>query len=106
MSLFVDLAAAVDALVDMDPQALRDGDTVVELHRQLARVEAVTTRAIGAFDVGREWDVDGARGAPDWLAKRCRVPITKARRRTRLGRELRHMPATEQAWLAGDICDS
>jgi hypothetical protein len=34
---------------------------------------------------------------------KTRLPATKARQYTRLGRQLRHMPATEAAWQAGDI---
>ncbi|HVE45448.1 MAG TPA: DUF222 domain-containing protein [Acidimicrobiales bacterium] len=33
-------------------------------------------------------------------------PAGTARRRVRLGRALRHLPHAEEAWLAGDICDS
>ncbi|MDQ6724700.1 MAG: HNH endonuclease, partial [Actinomycetota bacterium] len=32
-------------------------------------------------------------------------PVASARRRVQLGRALRHMPAVEEAWLAGDISE-
>ncbi|PLS75452.1 MAG: hypothetical protein CYG61_07225 [Actinobacteria bacterium] len=100
------LKAELDKLCESDPIDLRDSETIVELHRCLARLEAVTTTATAAFDAAGEWDADGARSAAAWLRARCHLPPTSAHRRVRLGRELRHLPATEDAWLAGDIHDS
>ncbi|HVL29029.1 MAG TPA: DUF222 domain-containing protein, partial [Acidimicrobiales bacterium] len=96
------LVAALDGLCDADPTSLAAGETVVELHRQLERLAAVVTRATAAFDSEREWEADGARTAGAWLAARCRLPVAAARRRVRVGRALRTMPATEGAWLAGE----
>src|SRR5437588_12775809 len=85
-----ELASAVDRLSDADPTVLADGETIVALHRQLDRLEAATTRATAAFDAGGTWAADGARTAAAWIATRCRLPMATARRRVRLGRELRH----------------
>jgi len=63
----------------------------------------VTTRATAAFDAAGEYESDGARSAAAWLYARCRIPQPTARRCVRLGRALRHLPATEAAWVAGDI---
>jgi hypothetical protein len=98
-----DLRSVVDQVCGTEPQALADGESVVELHRCLARLEAATTRATAAFDAGGEWASDGARTAAAWVAGRCRLPASSARRRVRLGRALRHLPATEAAWLAGAV---
>jgi hypothetical protein len=98
-----DLTSVVDQVCDADPQALADGETVVELHRCLTRLEAATTRAGAAFDAGGEWSTDGARSAAAWLAGRCKLPASSARRRVRLGRGLRHLPEAEAAWLAGEV---
>src|SRR5438067_5258149 len=87
------LAAALDAIGDLDPSLLADGDAVVALHRHLARLEAIATRSTAAFDADRTWETDGARSAAAWIGVRCHVPTSAARRRVRLGRELRHMPA-------------
>ena len=73
------------------------------LHRQLERLRAVVTRASAAFEAGRTWEADGARTAAAWVSARCRTPMAAARQRVRLGRELRSMPATEEAWLAGEV---
>src|SRR3954468_8124030 len=97
------LSVALDVLVSADPTSLGDGEAVVFLHRQLARLEAATTRATAAFDASRGWESDGARSAAAWVATRCHPPKTAAHRRVRLGRELRTMPVVEEAWADGDI---
>jgi hypothetical protein len=97
------LSEAIHELAGLPPSALGDGESVVELHRQLARLEAVATRATAAFDASREWERDGAHTAAAWVTSRCQVPSAEARRRVRLGRMLRHLPAAEAAWLAGEV---
>lgn len=99
----VALTAAVDALCASEPCVLADGESIQALHRQLERLTAATTRVVAAFDAGHAWESEGARSASAWLAGRCRLPVPTARRRVRLGRALRSMPAVERAWLAGDI---
>ncbi|MBW3547256.1 MAG: HNH endonuclease [Actinobacteria bacterium] len=98
-----ELRSAVDQVCGTEPAALCDGESIVELHRCLARLEAATTRATASFDARREWADDGARSAPAWLTARCQLPRQTARRRVRLGRALRHLPAAERAWLAGEV---
>ncbi len=97
------LASAIEDVCTMDPVALGDGEAVVELHRALARLEAAATRATAAFEASRVWADDGARSAAAWLAVRCGLPNATARRRSHLGRTLRHLPVAERSWVAGDI---
>ncbi len=97
------LVGVIDELARLDPLRLADGETIEALHRQLERLGAVTTRAVAGFDAGRSWEDDGARTASSWVSWRCHVPLASARRRVQLGRALRHMPAVDAAWLAGDI---
>ncbi|MDQ3355048.1 MAG: HNH endonuclease, partial [Actinomycetota bacterium] len=98
-----ELASVVDRLSGIDPSELADGESVVALHRCLARTEAITTRASAAFDAGGAWQAEGARSPSAWLSRRCDLPSSTARRRIRLGRALRHLPAAEEAWLAGEL---
>ena len=63
--------AAVDELVGMDPHALADGDALVELRKQIHRLEAVEARATAAWDAKQGWAPDGARNAASWLAASC-----------------------------------
>src|SRR5947209_170914 len=100
------LSEALDALCAEDPQRLCDREAIKALHRELARLEAATTRAAAAFDAGRAWEVDRARSAASWIAMACHLPTGVARRRVRLGRELRLMDVVEKAWLAGDIAEA
>jgi hypothetical protein len=97
------LVAELDGLVEADPDALADSDTVLELHRQLARLDAVASRASARWDAKQEWAPSGARSGAAWLAAATHIPRSEANRRLRLGRVLRHLPHTETAWLAGDI---
>ena len=98
-----DLVAAVEELVELDPARLADGETVVALHRTLARVEAVTARATAAWDAERGWAADGAKSGAAWLAWRTRLPQGTAKRMLRLGRAMRQLPHAAAAWLAGEI---
>lgn len=103
MTVLTDLEAAIDGLGDADPASLADSDAIQALHRQLARLEALTARAVAAFDASQSWEADGARSAAMWLAVRCRLPQAACRRRVQSGRAMRSMPIVEAAWLAGDI---
>jgi len=97
------LEAALDEVGGTDPALLGDGQSMEVLQRCLSRLAAITIRATGAFDAGGDWEANGARSAAAWLAVRCSLPPACARRRVRLGRELRHLPVAEGAWLAGEV---
>lgn len=97
------LGSAIDELIDTDPARLADGETIQVLHRELERFHAAVTRATAAFDASGRWKHDGARSAAAWLAASTKLPIGTARRRVRLGRELRHLEVLEEAWLGGEV---
>jgi hypothetical protein len=101
-----ELSSGLDALGAADPARLADCESIRALHRQLERLEAVTARATAAFDSSRTWEADGARSAGAWISTRCHLPLPSAKRRMRLGRQLRHMPLVEADWLAGEITGS
>jgi hypothetical protein len=94
------LTEVLDELASRPPS---DPDAVVTLHAQLARLDAVAASSAAAFDAGGTWSADGATSAAAWIAARCRLPRSVAARRVRLGRAVRTMARTEQAWLAGDV---
>ena len=94
---------ALAALAAVDPHELADDESVVELHRQLAQLEAVTTRATAVFDASGDWANDRAKTAAAWVSARCRVRKDTADRTVRLGRAVRHMPEVEAAWLTGQL---
>lgn len=95
----------IDELV-ADPSVVADGVSLVELHRQLARLDAVTAKATGVFDASKEWSTTGAQNAAQWLASRTRLPLSTLRGRVRVARACRTLPVAEAAWLAGDISGS
>lgn len=97
------LAGAIDELFCEGPSSCADGDSMVELHRQLTRLQAFVTEAVGAFDTGGAWAVDGARTAAAWMTARCRLPQAEARREVARTRHLRHLPATRQAFADGEL---
>jgi hypothetical protein len=100
------LASAVTGLLTLDPNSLDDAelaDAVVGLHREWARLAAAMARLTAAMDTRRVWADDGSRSCGAWLAHRCRLPIGQARAQAWLGRRLRSMPATAEAFAAGDI---
>ena len=95
------LIAGIDEVVSADPSELADRETIVELHRQLARLEVAVTRAAAAFDADGAWQADGARTAAAWLSVRCGLPQATARRRVWLGRALRICPPVRRRGRRG-----
>ena len=98
-----DFGEALEALVASGAANYGDGASIEELHHQLSRFEAFVTEATAAFEAGEEWAADGAKTASAWIATRCRLPRSAARRRVRLGRALRHLPDVAEAWREGSI---
>ena len=94
---------ALDALVASDAANYGDGASIVELQRLLSRFESFVTEATAAFEVGEEWAAEGAKSAAAWISTRTRVPRSAAKRRVRLGRALRQLPACARAWRDGAI---
>jgi hypothetical protein len=94
---------ALEALIASGPANYADGESMETLHHLEARFDSFMTEATAAFEAGEEWAADGAKTAASWLSSRCRLPRAAAKRRVRLGRSLRHLPAVAQAWRDGAI---
>jgi hypothetical protein len=97
------LRETLDHLVEAGPSSLADGESIEELHRQLARLESLVTGSVAAFDTSGNREPDGARNAVAWLTSRCRLPRREARARVRRGRALPHLPECASAWERGEI---
>ena len=97
------LTEAINCLVEEGPEAHADGESLVCLVRQGARLESVTANAASAFEASGAWGLDGAKNAGAWLARRCRMARAGARRLVRRGRSLRHLPVVAQAFADGEI---
>ena len=96
------LEAALDKVCS-DASTFTDGESIERLYRCLSRMEAAATVATAAFEAGGQWRERGARSVAGWLAARCLEPKGLSGRRAQLGRDLRHLPVVEAAWLDGDI---
>jgi hypothetical protein len=94
---------ALDALVDSGAANYGDCASMEALHLLQSRFDSFVTEATAAFEAGEEWAADGAKTAAGWIATRCRVARRLAKRRVRLGRTLRHLPAVAEAWRDGAI---
>jgi hypothetical protein len=94
------LAEAIDAVHAAAPS---DSDSIRELMRLHARLEAELAAAVARWDANKTWAAEGAKSPASWLAIRCRIDKRKASRLLRLGRACREMPVTERAWLAGEV---
>lgn len=97
------LTRAVDDLIELGPSRYADAESVVALHVQLNRLEAVVTSATAAFDASDDWALDGAQDCAQWLATKTHVPKKTARRRLRSGARLRNLPLVEGSWQTGAI---
>lgn len=97
------MISAVDELVAEDPAVFVDRAAIVELKRQVARLEAVDARATEAFDQGCDWARDGARSSIQWLAATTNANKKALSRQRRLGRAMRKLPVAAEAWLAGSL---
>ncbi len=107
----VDLAikeaeAGLAALARVDATSLTDVE-VLELNQAAQRLrtlaDGVCVQAAGALDTSGAWAPEGAKSPAAWLQWRCRIQRGRAVTFLRCARELRSMPATEAALLAGHV---
>lgn len=101
--VLAELRRALDALVALDPAVLADGDAIVALSAEVARLESVVCRQSAAFDRSTQWSADGARNPSAWITMACRVERKTARRRVWLGEALWSMPLADHAFAVGTI---
>lgn len=67
------------------------------------RLDAKITAAVGAFDAGGEWDLDGATSMTAWLRDHAAMTARGAARLRAAARRLRRLPHTAAAWQAGEL---
>jgi hypothetical protein len=97
------LRAAIDELVAEDVAGAPQGDDLVALWRELARLEA---RRLAELDGTSEWSIDGARSAAGWLAKHTRCASGETHQRVKVARQIAAMPIARAAWERGAIGSS
>jgi hypothetical protein len=100
------LIRAIDALLDLNPDATSDGelaDAMIGLRREQARLAAVVADLTAAFEARQTYAADGSRSATDWIAVHARLPRPQVAGEVRDARRLRSMPETRAAFRTGDI---
>lgn len=99
------LTAVREAIDDLIERAdtYCDAESVVAAHRELTRLEAFVTKVTAAFDASGEWAEVGARNCAAYVSTETHLPMRETRRRVQLGRRLRDMPCTNDAFEAGEI---
>jgi hypothetical protein len=100
------LAAAVEELFALDPDALSDAElhaTVIGLQRQESRFAAARARLLAAWDARKIWADDGSKAAAARLARECSLATQTTRAELRRARKLRGMPQTAEALRDGKL---
>lgn len=100
------LVAAIDALLDVDPRELTDGELhelVTTIQRQRHRLAAVAAASISSWDQRMVWADNGARSPAARLANETSTSTSSAGSEVRRARHLRSMPSTATALAAGEL---
>jgi hypothetical protein len=103
---FDDLSEAIQLAAKVDFVAVSAAErtaAVVELQRLKARLAALESAAVSAFDAAMDWAPAGHRSAKVALRHRCRMHGGEAGAVVSLARALRSMPGTELALADGAI---
>ena len=95
--------ATLEALIASGAPNYGDAESMERLHHIEMRFDSFVTEATAAFEAGEQWAAEGAKTAASWLSSHCSLPRAAAKRRVRLGRTLRHLPAVAEAWREGAI---
>jgi 5-methylcytosine-specific restriction protein A len=90
------LAAAVDAL-----DLAVDTDVLAEVLSIADQLQAKANRLGGEIDAANLYEVDGATSMPGWLRTFGRMTRNVAASFTKVGRRLRGLPVTREAWESG-----
>ena len=99
------LDEAIDGLAALDPDTLTDGelhDAIVAVQRQRAKLGAVAAGLLSRWEHRGVWAGDGSRSAASRLARDTCTSIASANVEMRRARQLRTMPATAAAVVAGE----
>ncbi len=99
------LGSAIDETLALDSDELGAelGPMLIELRRDIDRLEAGWTRLLRGFDRSGHWADDGALSTKAWLRHRCRLAPGTANEKVTVARRLADLPATEAAFEEGDI---
>jgi len=99
------LRSAIDETLALasDELGAELGPMLVELRRDIDRLEAGWTRLLRGFDRSGGWADDGALSAKAWLRHHCRLAPGTASEKVTVARRLAELPATDAAFADGEI---
>ena len=100
------LAFAIDGLSAADVAGLPVGslaDDLVDLHKQLARLQGQVARRVAALDSASGGQIDGYNSTASWLRVACSLTAAQASGLVRMARMLRGRPASAEALDTGRI---
>ncbi len=98
------LGDAVDVLAAQPIDGLSDdalGEDLVDIRRQIDRLEGQFLRRLHRFDSNKGALADGAVSTVSWLRARCRVTAKLAAHRVRMCRVLAELPLAAESLCAG-----
>ena len=101
-----DIESTVRLAGKVDLEALSGpalGEVVQRLGRVRSAVDALHTRAVGAFDRSRAWVDDGHKSAAAAVAARTGERRGRAHNQVLLARKLQEMPVTAEALDSGEV---
>src|ERR1700742_54117 len=93
-----DLSQAVDKII-----ASESCLDIVQLRREIERLEFAWLRAVREADRSCEWVDDGFANCASWVRKQCNMTPAAASSSVKLARTLELLPATSEAFAAGEI---
>jgi hypothetical protein len=79
------------------------GDDLIDLRRQIERLEAEFLRRLRHFDRTQAYSATGALSAASWLRWKCKLAGSTAADRVRIARRLEELPQTTRAFAEGEI---
>jgi hypothetical protein len=74
-----------------------------ELHHQISVLQAELVHTIGEFDATGAYELDEYRSTQSWLRYQLRIHPREASHLVGAARQLRQLPAVDQAFTAGEI---
>jgi hypothetical protein len=101
--MVAELTGVIDQLVATEATALGEGDTVLDLIRQLSRLEAVVAGAVTAFDASGAYGLDGAKTAVAWISTKSGLPRPAVKKLARRGKGAACLGRFAQAWAQGSL---
>jgi hypothetical protein len=95
------LASAVSEVAAEDVHGLSGdalGESLIELFRLSAALQAEAVRRVRVFDARRDYSASGALSTAAWLRRACHLTPGQASEQVRLGRQLPSLPEAERAF--------